>query len=128
MRDESRQFVRRAQLLFLITLVFPYFSLFADPEMMAKLGVIRIEEPRLRWIAISRWGSGVSPYRCGSSGVVEAALAKGGTWLRCRIEHSKPSDGFSCDLSIRARRALCFLHVSALPQSITVAFSGITLS
>ena len=54
MRDESRQFVRRAQLLFLITLVFPYFILFADPEMMAKLGVIRIEEPRLRWIAICR--------------------------------------------------------------------------
>jgi hypothetical protein len=54
MRSESRQFVRRAQLLFLITLVFPYFVLIADPEMMARLGVMRVEESRLRWIAISR--------------------------------------------------------------------------
>jgi hypothetical protein len=54
MRAESRQFVRRAQLLFLITLVFPYFILFADPEMMARLGAIRVEEPWLRWIAVSR--------------------------------------------------------------------------
>lgn len=54
MRAESRQFVRRAQLLFLIMLVFAYFVLFADSEMMARLGVMRVEEPWLRWIAISR--------------------------------------------------------------------------
>lgn len=54
MRHESRQFVRRAQLLFLISILFPIIVLFISPDMMEKLGLIRLEEPRLRMIAVSR--------------------------------------------------------------------------
>ena len=60
--------------------------------------------------------------------LVEAALASRGTWLRCRVEHSELVNGSSCDQPIRTRRSFSFLRVSVLPQSITVAFSGITLS
>ena len=54
MRPESRQFVRRAQLLFLISILFPIIVLFNSPDMMEKFGLIRLEEPRLRMIAVSR--------------------------------------------------------------------------
>jgi hypothetical protein len=54
MRPESRQFVRRAQLLFLISILFPIIVLFISPDIMEKLGLIRLEEPRLRMIAVSR--------------------------------------------------------------------------
>ena len=54
MRPESRQFVRRAQLLLLVAILFSLFVLFANPQMMEKLGLMRLEEPRLRMIAISR--------------------------------------------------------------------------
>ena len=54
MRPESRQFVRRAQLLFLISILFPIIVLFISPDMMEKLGLIRLEEPPLRIIAVSR--------------------------------------------------------------------------
>jgi len=54
MRPESRQFVRRAQLLLLFATLFTFYVLFANPDMMEKLGMMRLEEPRLRMIAISR--------------------------------------------------------------------------
>ena len=60
MRPESRQFVRRAQLLLLVAILFSLFALFASPELMGKLGLMRLEEPRLRMIAISRGILGLS--------------------------------------------------------------------
>ena len=42
MRPESRQFVRRAQLLFLISILFPIIVLFISPDMMEKLGFVAV--------------------------------------------------------------------------------------
>ena len=54
MKRENRDWIRRAQLLFALSLLFIYLIFVGDPEFLARVGIMRQETSWSRWVAVSR--------------------------------------------------------------------------
>lgn len=54
MKSENRYWVRRAQLLLALSLLFIYLIFVVDPEFLARVGIMRQDSSWSRWVVVSR--------------------------------------------------------------------------